>query len=299
MTERAPVGLYAEYRKGLKSPAVEELFDLVVYRPVAFLFVKLIRGTRVTPNQLTFLSLIFGVLGGMSLAVGTPAALDAAGVFIILYNVVDCSDGQLARMNGTGTHLGRILDGVADYVVSLACYLGIGIGFAGASDNPPLMWCLTAAAGISNAVQSGLLDYYRNRYLDASGIRANVLGEEQQGFREEFAALRVVKGRHFERFLIGTYLLYSGVQLRLTGGKGRPAKRLSGAEAEEIRSGRVLMHCWTYLGPTTQWTLLIVCAFAGRLDIYLWGIAVAGNVLAVVMMIAQRLFGAHPAVQEW
>jgi hypothetical protein len=160
------------------------------------------------------------------------------------------------------------------------------------------MWCLTAAAGISNAVQSGLLDYYRNRYLDASGVRANDLEEEQRGFREEYAALRVVKGRRFERFLIGTYLLYSGVQLRLTGGKGRPAKRLSAAEAEEIRSRRVLMHCWTYLGPTTQWTLLIVCAFAGRLDIYLWGIAVAGNVLAVIMMIAQRVFGEHPAVQE-
>lgn len=75
-------------------------------------------------------------------------------------------------------------------------------------------------------------------------------------------------------------------------------KRLSAAEAEQIRSRKVLMHCWTYLGPTTQWTLLIVCASAGRLDIYLWGIAVAGNALAVVMVLAQRIFDAHPAVQE-
>ena len=111
-TERPAAGLFAEYVRGLKSAAVEELFDMIVYRPLAFIFVRMIRRTRVTPNQLTFLALAFGVLGGVSLAVGTPAALSAAGVFVLLYNIVDCSDGQLARMNGTGTHLGRILDGL-------------------------------------------------------------------------------------------------------------------------------------------------------------------------------------------
>ena len=57
------MGLVAEYKQGLKSVAVEELFDLVFYRPLAFLFVKLVYRTGVTPNQLTLLSMVFGVLG--------------------------------------------------------------------------------------------------------------------------------------------------------------------------------------------------------------------------------------------
>jgi hypothetical protein len=291
------MGLLAEYKQGLKSVAVEELFDLVFYRPLAFLLVKLICRTGVTPNQLTFLSMVFGVLGGASLALGTPGALAAGGVFFLLYNIVDCSDGQLARLNHSGTHLGRILDGVADYVVSLAAYLGIGIGFASASDRPFLMWVLTAAAGFSNAAQSGLLDFYRNRFLDATGVRKSVLVDEQQALREEYDGLRLRKGKGLEKFLIGTYLIYSRVQQRLTGERGTVAQALTGDPSDYVRANRVLMHFWTYLGPTTQWTLLIVCAFCGRLDIYLWGIAGAGNLLAVIMMLAQRWSNGHLAVE--
>jgi phosphatidylglycerophosphate synthase len=292
------MGLLEEYKRGLKSVAVEELFDLVFYRPVAFLFVKLICRTGVTPNQLTLLSMVFGILGGVSLALGTTSALVAGGVFFLLYNIVDCSDGQLARLNHSGTHLGRILDGLADYVVSLAAYVGIGIGYAGASDEPLFMWVLTAVAGFSNAAQSGLLDFYRNRFLDATGVRTSVLVDEQQAFREEYAAMRLRKGKTLEKFLIGSYLLYSRVQNRLTGGRGTITNVLSSDPAEYVRANRILMHCWTYLGPTTQWTLLIVCSFFGRLDIYLWGIAGAGNILALIMLLAQRWTNGHLAMQE-
>jgi hypothetical protein len=292
------MGLLAEYKRGLKSVAVEEMFDLVFYRPLAFLLVKLIYRTAVTPNQLTLLSMVFGVLGGVSLALGTPLALSAGAVLFLLYNIVDCSDGQLARINHSGTHLGRILDGFADYVVSLAAYLGIGIGYASASDEPLLMWGLTAAAGISNAAQSGLLDFYRNRFLDATGVRTSVLVEEQNAFREEYGRLRLREGKRLEKLLIGAYLLYSRVQDRLTGGRGKIAGAPTADPAEYVRANRTLMRFWTFLGPTTQWTLLVVCAFAGRLDIYLWGIAGAGNILAVIMILAQRWSKGHVALQE-
>jgi hypothetical protein len=159
------------------------------------------------------------------------------------------------------------------------------------------MWILTAAAGFSNAAQSGLLDFYRNRFLDATGIRKSVLVDEQQALREEYARLRGRKGGGLEKFLIGTYLLYSRVQQRLTGGRGTVTQALSGDPAEYVRANRVLMHLWTYLGPTTQWTLLVVCALCGRLDIYLWGIAGAGNLLAAIMMLVQRWNNGRLAVQ--
>ena len=288
---------FQEYKRGLKSVAVEEVLDLLVYRPLAFLLVKAVQRTPVTPNQLTLLSMVFGVIGGAFLALGTSAGCAAGALFFFLYNVVDCSDGQLARLKHSGTHLGRILDGVADYVTSVAAYVGIGIGFASPSDTPVALWALTAAAGFSNATQSGLLDFYRNRYLEATGVRRSAGGEEQRAFRAEYEALRSQRGRLVEKLLVGSYVLYCRIQQRLTGGEQSGARAWNADPEGYVRANRVMMRCWTILGPTTQWSLLIVCGLLDRMDIYLWGIAGVGNVLAVILTVAQRWTNARLAVQ--
>jgi hypothetical protein len=171
------MSLFQEYKNSLKKIEVEELFDLYFYRPLAFLLVKAIYSTNITPNQLTVISMIFGILGGICYSFGSYKAFIAGAVLYLTYNVVDCSDGQLARMKKNGTTVGRILDGVADYVVSVALYFGIAFGYANNSSDPLLWWFLTTAAGISNAVQSGLLDYYRTRYLDYVLDRVSILDE--------------------------------------------------------------------------------------------------------------------------
>jgi len=288
---------FQEYKRGLKSVAVEEVLDLLVYRPLAFLLVKAVQRTPVTPNQLTLLSMVFGVIGGAFLALGTSAGCAAGALFFFLYNVVDCSDGQLARLKHSGTHLGRILDGVADYVTSVAAYVGIGIGYASPSDTPVALWALTAAAGFSNATQSGLLDFYRNRYLEVTGVRRSAGGEEQRAFRAEYEALRSQRGRLVEKLLVGSYVLYCRIQQRVTGGEKGDARAWNADPEGYIRANRVMMRCWTILGPTTQWSLLIVCGLLDRMDIYLWGIAGVGNVLAVILTVAQRWTNARLAVQ--
>jgi hypothetical protein len=282
------MSLLQEYTKGLKSVAVEEFFDLFFYRPLAFLFVKLIYNTSITPNQLTLLSMLFGIVGGASYAFGTPAAYAVGGILYLAYNILDCSDGQLARLKHNGTPIGRVLDGMADYVVSIAAYLGIGIGYAGSSEHPVLLWCLTAAAGFSNATQSGFLDFYRARYLDITLERVSILVEEQTWFESEYAALKKQKGRYFERLLIWIYLKYSVWQRKVTPG-GRDTREIAKVDpAAYERENKALIRWWTLLGPTTQWTLLIVCSLIDRLDIYLWAIAGLGNVLAVVLSAVQR-----------
>ena len=108
---------------------VEEVFDLIFYRPLAFIFVKTIYRTSITPNQVTWLALLFGVLGAFLITFGTHQVYILAALCFIIYNVLDCSDGQLARINKSGTLTGRIVDGFADYVVAVVSYIGIGIGY--------------------------------------------------------------------------------------------------------------------------------------------------------------------------
>jgi phosphatidylglycerophosphate synthase len=109
------MSLYNEYKASLKSFDVEEILDLVLYRPISFLLVKLIYRTNFTPNQISIVSMIFGLGSGIAFYFGEYQYIIAGGIFIFLSNVLDCADGQLARLKKNGTKVGRIIDGFIDY----------------------------------------------------------------------------------------------------------------------------------------------------------------------------------------
>lgn len=277
-----------EYKSSLKKIEVEEFFDLFFYRPLAFLLVKAIYSTNITPNQLTVISMVFGVIGGFFYSIGNHNTFIIGAALILIYNVVDCSDGQLARLKKNGTAVGRILDGIADYLVSFAAYFGIAFGYANSSSNPLLWWIITAGAGFSNALQSSLLDFYRTRYLDYVLKRVSVLDDGITYFEEEFERLKSVKGKYFDKAVIGIYLGYSKVQQKLTNPNSKHESINHNISAEEYsRKNRLLIRLWTLLGPTTQWTFLIITSVLNRLDIYLLGILIVGNILAVILYLFQ------------
>jgi len=282
------MSLVQEYKSSLKKIEVEEIFDLYFYRLLAFLLVKGIYNTNITPNQLTVISMILGVIGSFFYSIGTHNAFMAGAILILLYNVFDCSDGQLARLKKNGTAVGRILDGIADYVVSVAAYFGIAFGYANNSPNPLFWWIITATAGFSNAIQSGLLDFYRTRYLDYVLNRVSVLDEGLKYFEEEFEKLKLINGRYFDKAVIWIYLKYSAIQQRVTNPKNSHEDIRPNISAEEYSAkNRWLIGLWTFLGPTTQWTLLIITSFLNRLDIYLLGILIVGNILAIILYFFQ------------
>ena len=282
------MNLLQEYKSSLKKIEVEEIFDLYFYRPLAFLLVKGIYHTSITPNKLTVMSMIFGVIGGFFYSVGTHHAFIIGAILILLYNVFDCSDGQLARLKKNGTAVGRILDGIADYVVSIAVYFGIAFGYANSSSNPSQWWLITAAAGFSNAIQAGVMDFYRTRYLDYVLNRVSVLDEGIKIFEDEFERLKRVKGRYFDKAVIWIYLKYSDIQQKVTNPKTEELKSKPSISAEEYaKQNLLLIRLWTLLGTTSQWTFLILTSLLNRIDIYLLGILVIWNILAIVFYILQ------------
>jgi hypothetical protein len=282
------VSFFSDYTKSLKAFEVEELFDLGFYRPLGFLFVKLVYRTSITPNQITILSALAGLLAGVFLGIGSASALVVAGLLLVVYDVLDCADGQLARINKNGTRMGRILDGAADYLVSIAAYLGIGIGFASESSSPVVNWVLTIAAGVSNAVQSGLLDFYRNRFLDYQLHRVSVLDDDLEEFRREYQQVRQQGNRLGDRIILWLYLQYSSIQ-RLAVSRAQERARPKKVLGEEyVRENRILMRLWTFLGPTTQVTLLIGACLFNCIGLYLWVIVLGGNVLSLVLKYFQN-----------
>jgi phosphatidylglycerophosphate synthase len=267
---------------------VEEFFDLIFYRPLGFLFVKLVQRTSITPNQITILSAVAGVAAGFFIAAGTTSALLSAGLLLIVYDVLDCSDGQLARLKQNGSRMGRILDGAADYLVSVAAYLGIGFGYANHAAVPVLMWVLTIAAAFSNAIQAGLLDFYRTRFLDYLLHRVSVLEDDLEEFRREYHALKDQKGRLGEKIILWLYLQYSSIQRFAVTWADEHAQTASVTSENYVRANKILMRFWTFLGPTTQVTLLILACFFNVIGFYLWFIVVGGNLAALTLKMVQN-----------
>ena len=155
----------------LKSRDTEETFDLIFYRPIGYVWALLCRRLGIVPNAVTIVAIILGTAGGILLGFGTLSLTLWAIALIVLANSLDSADGQLARMTGQKTLIGRILDGFAGDVwfFSIYFFLCLRLTFQPApwgTEWGIWIWLLSAYSGFHcHARQCALADYYRNIHL--------------------------------------------------------------------------------------------------------------------------------------
>ena len=260
----------SDYKRSLKFPPSEEILDLLFYRPVAFVVVKAIARFPITPNQITLASLAAGLAAAVEFASGSRPGLIWGALLYALANVLDCADGQLARLQKSGTLLGRVVDGAADYLSGIAIFIGLGIGLASSG---AAAWLLIAISGVSSGLQAMFFDRYQSEFISSAAGEPDFADREITRFQIELGRMRHA-GRDLVRpLLLQLYIGYLEAQQRFRG-RDRVDRKTSGGQSPD----RALMiRLWSVLGPTTNRSLLIVCAFAGRIDIYLWAIAIGGN----------------------
>lgn len=88
--------------------------DRVFYRPIGYKLARLLAPTGVHPNFITFVSIIVGSPLRCSLLFLRPWWVVLVAIALMIFaNILDCVDGQLARLTSIKSKLGRILDGVA------------------------------------------------------------------------------------------------------------------------------------------------------------------------------------------
>ena len=278
---------FIEYKKSLKMTEVEEIVDLIIYRPLAFLLVKLIYNTKITPDQLTLAAIVMGLIGGLFYTFGLQPTSNIGAIFFILFIILDCSDGQLARLKKNGSSLGRLLDGIADYIVVTAVYIGIAIGYSQKGGQPFLILGLLLLSGVSIIIQDMLVDFYRTRFLDIINKRKNTFAEGIDAYKEEYLKLKEQKGKWIEKNVIGIYLVYSKFQKNLIGKKKKPVF-LDVSSEEYFKKNRFLIRLWVFMGPSIVRTTLIVCSLFSRYDIYFWITIGVLNIYAAIIWIIQQ-----------
>ena len=233
------------------------------------------------------MAMVFGVISGVYYGIMTRESVFVAGIFYSAYYLFDISDGQLARLKKNGTRLGRIIDGISDYVTHLAVYIGLGIGFTENSNDPLMSWLLILSALSSMLIHAVLLDYYRNRYMAYASGSSDLYGDDLKAFREEYVELKKNRGNYVSRSIYWLYFKYLSFQ-KLFSSAEKSDNILNKFDKDNfLERNRLPIRLWTLMGTATHVTLLIISSFLYRLDVYLWGIITVLNIYAIVMVVMQ------------
>jgi phosphatidylglycerophosphate synthase len=109
-----------------KLPVEARFFDLnEIWYFMNRWAVRLLYPTSVTPNQITFLSLVFGLAAASFYVSEIPNALGWGAVFLYGKVFLDNVDGNLARVRGTTSRFGRFLDSLTDFLVTVLVYIAV------------------------------------------------------------------------------------------------------------------------------------------------------------------------------
>lgn len=123
--------------------------DKFFNRPVGRFLSKLLVHTSATPNQVSVVATILGVVSAWFMAQGDYSSVLVGAVLFQISAIIDCVDGELARIVFKESAVGKWLDIVGDQVVHIAVFLGVGIGlYRSRLEGPVLALAISAAVGV-------------------------------------------------------------------------------------------------------------------------------------------------------
>jgi phosphatidylglycerophosphate synthase len=185
------VGQIGEVYRRTKKPK-DILWNRFVARPLAAVLLVPLRATRVAPNQVTLATLIVFAAGAalLALAPGWRMLVAAAAVIELSY-ILDCVDGQLARLTGTSSPIGAHLDFLMDELKAFLLVAAAGVRLW--RDDGRALWLVEAVAGLVVVASAISLTTFLRRpeYAAATGATVSTgAGDYGDGFGQPAAPAR-------------------------------------------------------------------------------------------------------------
>ena len=269
-----------------KGPVVEEWADRRFFRPLGWRLANALLPTRISADAVTLASLVLGVLAG-HLFWYRSAWVNASGVLLfILSDVLDSVDGQLARLRGTSTRMGRVLDGLADSgrFVSLYGHLAARLyvthwHWAGVA--------LALSALFSHAYQAAAADFIRQAYLRFAVGEGDELDVDEDAAIGSGASL-------WERISSWIYGDYTRRQAWLFPRTTALARAYSGREVpESLRRSWAERQRWVvqgcaWIAQNIRFLLLALTAVPHWPAAYCWIVVGPLNLVLVVLILAHE-----------
>ena len=226
-----------EFKKTLKSSDTEDWLDLHFVRPFCYYWALLFARLDIHPNTVTILFMFIGA--GSAIFFGC-ASFYYNGMEGLMFNIIailmlcladifDCTDGQLARMTGKKSKLGRILDGLAGFTWFIPIYHAMIYRFylhhdlefqwLGIEDTPENALIVTGIAYIIGVIagfmgtggQQRLADYYIQVHLFfLKGEKGSELDNSKR--QQEIYDQMDESTPAYERYFQKTYIDYTKKQ---------------------------------------------------------------------------------------
>ncbi|NJQ06624.1 CDP-alcohol phosphatidyltransferase family protein [Streptomyces lonarensis] len=128
--------------------------------------------TRFTPNQITWMALFLGLGAAACFAMGSWTWLLAGALLYHLSFVLDCMDGKLARLTGTGSVFGAWLDYVFDRIRVLACAVALMGGQYARTGDVVYIWLALAVVFLDMLRYIDALQIFKVRHEMRKQIKA-------------------------------------------------------------------------------------------------------------------------------
>jgi len=191
-------GVRASYNSNIKSHYSVGWFG----RPLANLVTPLFFNSGFTANGVTNVRVLLAVACLVALAIpGWAGAVIACVGFYICF-VLDCVDGNLARLRSEVSYWGKFIDGLADFVFILGAPFAAAIGIFG--DGADAIWLLlgclvTAMSSISQLARSRL-SFFREWMVGQSGALSEAVERRAAGPRRAQSLVAAI-------YVNGTFLM--------------------------------------------------------------------------------------------
>ncbi len=280
----------------LKSTEVEETIDLYFFRPLGYVFARLCQKLGVTPNSVTVTSIILGVVAG-HLFYYQDFVVNIIGIgLFLLADILDSTDGQLARMNGASSKFGRILDGVAGNTIFFSiyvhfCFRLLDQGFS------VMVFPFALIVGISHSFQSGMSDFYRNVYMWLVQNKGDV--EKSAKVRSEFRSYRWLSRGLGKKLLLLVYLNYTNQQELLSKNFQRLREAIARVYGNRIPASfselyraknKPMMRLYSTLSTNLRISVMFVLILINEVIYYYWFVFIVLNLsLAITMFLQERI----------
>jgi phosphatidylglycerophosphate synthase len=125
--------------------------DRLIFRRLSPPLTRLLLRARWSPNAVTVFGTLLGVVGGLSLALAWPFGATLAVTLLAASSILDCSDGELARLRHRESRFGHVLDVTGDTLVHGTLFAGIALVLGHDGAFPDRGTLIVLATGVAAA----------------------------------------------------------------------------------------------------------------------------------------------------
>tara|TARA_B110000263_G_scaffold243897_1_gene251216 strand:- start:240 stop:1127 length:888 start_codon:yes stop_codon:yes gene_type:complete len=250
--------------------------------------VKFLYPLPVTPTHITIISLIAGLVSVRFYMIDTSAGLMWGALFLYLKIFLDNVDGNLARVRGETSRLGRFLDSLTDFMVSFLVYLVLTLRLVDETNNS-LYWYLGGLAFLSCLMQCSYFVYYLVKYTAISGtylynrVDEDITEEENEAYDRGDLSMLVY-------FLHRAHILLYGWQDKTIEWFDRLSKRLGSKKPQKLSEknwygDKVFLTLISPLCLCTNNMLLVFFSLADEIELGLWFVVIVGNACLLILQV--------------